>query len=80
MYDVLFADSVGTTIGTRRATESQVLDRLLVNGPRFGLHLNLSKCETYCPSGDQAFPGSRLKSHALGNFSMVHGAPWATGV
>ena len=45
----------GTIIGTRTAVR-QVLDRLLVNGPRFGLHLNLSKCEIYWPSGDQAFP------------------------
>ena len=45
----------GTIIGTRRAVR-QVLDRLLVNGPRFGLYLNLSKCEIYWPWGDQAFP------------------------
>ena len=45
----------GTIIGTRTAIR-HVLDRLLVNGPRFGLHLNLSKCEIYWPSRDQAFP------------------------
>ena len=25
-------------------------------GPRYGLHLNMSKCEIFWPSGNQSFP------------------------
>ena len=60
----------GTVIGTRKAVR-QLLDHLIVNGPRFGLHLNLSKCEIYWPSGDQAFPDFPVEITRIGE--IQHG-------
>ena len=38
----------------------KLLDSFSIHGPRFGLHLNLSKCELFWPSGDSfsEFPTS----------------------
>ena len=44
----------GILIGPRAAVR-QVLSCILSLGPKFGLHLNLAKCEIYWPSGDQSF-------------------------
>ena len=49
MYD-------GTFIGSRSALLSLLLC-FAHSGPSFGLHINLSKCELYWPSGDCSFPG-----------------------
>ena len=46
----------GTFIGSRSALLS-LLSCFAHSGPSFGLHINLSKCEFYWPSGDCSFPG-----------------------
>ena len=45
-----------TFIGSRFALLS-LLSCFAHSGPSFGLHINLSKCELYWPSGDCSFPG-----------------------
>ena len=45
----------GNFIGKRSAILS-FLDKVISIGPDFGLHLNLSKCEIFWPTGDQSFP------------------------
>ena len=45
----------GTLVGHRRVVR-RILDGLVSAGPQFGLHVNLTKCELYWPSGDQSFP------------------------
>ena len=41
----------GTFIGSKSSL-LKLLDSFSIHGPRFGLHLNLSKCELFWPSGD----------------------------
>ena len=45
----------GTFIGSRSAVSS-LLKNLQSAGTPFGLHLNMSKCEVFRPSGNQCFP------------------------
>ena len=45
----------GTFIGTRSSIAS-LLESLQSTGPKYGLYLNLNKCEVFGPSGDQNFP------------------------
>ena len=45
----------GSFVGSRRSVAS-LLNILQSKGPSFGLHLNLSKCEIFWPSGNQQFP------------------------
>jgi len=45
----------GTFVGTRSSLLS-LLSLFTSRGPDFGLHLNLSKCELFWPSGDPTFP------------------------
>ena len=45
----------GTFIGSRESILS-LLSALQSNGPKYGLHLNLSKCEVFWPTGNQSFP------------------------
>jgi len=45
----------GTFVGTRSSLLS-LLSLFTSHGPDFGLHLNLSKCELFWPSGDPTFP------------------------
>ena len=52
-FSVWYLDD-GTFIGKRTAIVS-LMDKLMSIGPGFGLHLNLSKCEIFWPSGDQSF-------------------------
>ena len=49
----------GTFIGSKSSL-LKLLDSFSIHGPRFGLHLNLSKCELFWPSGDSfsEFPTS----------------------
>ena len=44
----------GILVGTPSALSS-FLDVLQYQGPSYGLHHNLSKCEVFWPSGDQSF-------------------------
>ena len=44
----------GILVGTSSAL-SLLLDALQHQGPSYGLHPNLSKCEVFWPSGDQSF-------------------------
>ena len=44
-----------TFIGTRESI-SLLLSALQSNGSKYGLHLNLSKCEVFWPTGNQSFP------------------------
>ena len=44
----------GILVGTPSALSS-FLDDLQLQGPSYGLHPNLSKCEVFWPSGDQSF-------------------------
>jgi len=44
----------GTFIGSKSSL-LKLLDSFSVHGPQFGLHLNLSKCELFWPTGD-SFP------------------------
>ena len=45
----------GTFIGSRSSLLA-LLSCFTQSGPSFGLHINLSKCELYWPSGDSSFP------------------------
>ena len=45
----------GTLVGPR-AVVRRVLEAIMSLGPRFGLHVNLCKCDLYWPSGNQDFP------------------------
>ena len=45
----------GTFIG-RRSSLTNLLTSFSQDGPAFGLHLNLAKCEIFWPSGDSTFP------------------------
>ena len=44
----------GSFVGPRTAI-SDLLTQISKNGPKFGLHLNMKKCEVFWPSGDQFF-------------------------
>ena len=44
----------GSFVGPRTAI-SDLLTQISKNGPKFGLHLNMKKCEVFWPSGDQLF-------------------------
>ena len=44
----------GTFAGTRESV-SAMLKCIMEKGPALGLHVNLTKCEVYWPSGDQQF-------------------------
>ena len=54
----------GTFVGDRDCISS-LLELFLAKGPRFGLHINLGKCEMYWPSGDITFPQFRTEIHRL---------------
>ena len=45
----------GTFIAPRPCLH-KLLTHFTESGPKFGLHINLSKCELYWPSGDHSFP------------------------
>ena len=53
-FSVWYLDD-GTFIGPRSSMVS-LIDRFQQLGPTLGLHLNLSKCEIFWPSGGQSFP------------------------
>ena len=53
-FSVWYLDD-GTFVGPRSSMVS-LIDRFQQLGPTLGLHLNLSKCEIFWPSGDQSFP------------------------
>ena len=44
----------GSFVGPRTAI-SDLLTQISKNGPKFGLHLNMKKCEVFWASGDQLF-------------------------
>ena len=46
-----------------------------MNGPDFGLHLNLGKCEVFWPSGNQSFPELPSQSMCLREGIELLGSP-----
>ena len=60
----------GCFVVTRDAISS-LLSALQSKGPDFGLHLNLSKCEVFWPSGDQSF--SEIPPQVQRTLEMVDG-------
>ena len=56
----------------------KLLDSFSIHGPRFGLHLNLSKCELFWPSGD-SFPEFPTSINRAGEGLELLGSPiWGT--
>ena len=64
----------GTFTGTRNSV-SAMLKCIMEKGPAFGLHLNLSKCEVYWPSGDQQFPNFPTEVRRLATGMDLLGSP-----
>ena len=53
VLSIWFLDD-GTLVGPR-AVVCKILQRLITVGPRFGLSVNLQKCDLFWPTGDQSF-------------------------
>ena len=67
----------GTFIGSKYSL-LKLLDSFSIHGPRFGFHLNLSKCELFWPSGD-SFPEFPTSINRAGEGLELLGSPiWGT--
>jgi len=67
----------GTFIGSKSSL-LKLLDAFSVHGPQFGLHLNLSKCELFWPSGD-SFPEFPTNINRASEGLELLGSPiWGT--
>ena len=53
-FSIWYLDD-GTLVGPRSVV-ALIFSKILELGPSLGLHVNLSKCEVFWPSGDQLFP------------------------
>ena len=50
--DGAFIGSKSSLLKLLKSSLLKLLDSFSIHGPRFGLHLNLSKCKLFWPSGD----------------------------
>jgi len=67
----------GTFIGSKNSL-LQLLESFSLHGPQFGLHLNLSKCEVFWPSGD-SFPEFPTNIKRVSDGLELLGSPiWGT--
>ena len=67
----------GTFIGLKSSL-LKLLDSFSVHGPQFGLHLNISKCELFWPSGDP-FPEFPTNiNRASGGLELLGSPIWGT--
>ena len=67
----------GTFVGSREAV-STLFEELVEKGPKFGVYVNISKCEVFWPSGDQEFQGidSRVRRVNITSYgSELLGSP-----
>ena len=67
----------GTFIGSKSCL-LQLLESFSLHGPKFGLHLNLSKCELFWPTGD-SFPEFLTTIKSVSEGLELLGSPtWGT--
>jgi len=64
----------GTLVG-KQSSLSTLLSHFSTRGPEFGLHLNLSKCELFWPSGD-SFPNFPTDIKRVKNLELLGSPLW----
>ncbi|XP_062519145.1 uncharacterized protein LOC134194239 [Corticium candelabrum] len=64
----------GTFAGTRKSV-SKLINFIIEKGPSLGLHVNLSKCEVFWPSGDRTHPEFPPEVHRLSDGMELLGSP-----
>ena len=64
----------GTFAGTRKSV-SKLVRLIMEKGPLLGLHVHLSKCEVFWPSGDQTHPEFPPEVHRLSDGIELLGSP-----
>ncbi|XP_062512774.1 uncharacterized protein LOC134188624 [Corticium candelabrum] len=64
----------GTFAGTRKCV-SKLINFIIEKGPSLGLHVNLSKCEVFWPSGDRTHPEFPPEVHRSSDGMELLGSP-----
>jgi len=65
----------GTFVGNQSSLQT-LLSHFVSRGPEFGLHLNLSKCEIFWPTGDASFPDFPPDIKRVGGLELLGSALW----